>query len=122
MNSYKFKGKAHKLHRSLKEVYGTDPLSLFELLEMFKKAMNDLGKSEGIAVRVLSYFLVDDAEDTYKMQMTSRMSHTDGLEYRPPLLPQEPFRLPPCLHPAKSQSSRRKTRRLRVLHETSKHG
>ena len=22
---------------------------------------------------------------------------------RPPLLPQEPFRLPPCLHPAKSQ-------------------
>ena len=42
--------------------------------------MNDLGKSEGIAVRVLSYFLVDDAEDTYNIQMTSSMSHTDRHE------------------------------------------
>ena len=61
----------------MKEFDGTDPLSLFEFLAVFKKAMNDLGKSEGIAVRVLSYFLVDDAEDTYNIQMNSNMSHTD---------------------------------------------
>ena len=47
---------------------------------MFKKAMKDLGKSKGIAVLFLSYFLFDDAEDTYNIQMTTSMSHTDRQE------------------------------------------
>ena len=61
---YKLNDKAQNFHRSLKEFDIIDLLSLFESLAGFKKAMNDLGKSEGIAARVLSYFLLDDAEDT----------------------------------------------------------
>ena len=77
---YKLKDKAQSYHRSLAVFDGTDPLKLFEFLSVFKRAMNDLGKSEAVAVRGLSYFLDGDAMDTYNVQMTSDLAYVDGQE------------------------------------------
>ena len=77
-NLYKLKDKTENYHRSLKPYDGSDPLALFEFLSIFKKAMNDLGKSEAVAVRVFSYFVTDEAEDQYDSQMTADLALSDG--------------------------------------------
>ena len=59
---YKLKDKAQGYYRSLQEFDGTDPLALFEFLALFRGAMNKHRKSEAVAVRVLSSFIMDDAE------------------------------------------------------------
>ena len=75
---YKIKEKAEGRHRGLAVFDATDPMKLFEFLSIYKRAMNDMGKSEAVAVRALTHFLDEDAKDAYNMQMTSDLSFSDG--------------------------------------------
>ena len=75
---YKVKERAQSRYRSLEVFDGSDPMKLFEFLATYKRAMDDMGKSEAVAVRALDGFLEEDSLDAYKMQMTSDISFVDG--------------------------------------------
>ena len=75
---YKIKDRAEAHYRSLQAFDGSDPLKLLEFLSIYKRAMNDLGNSEAVAVRALDHFLTDDAEDVYNLELTSDLGYTDG--------------------------------------------
>jgi len=75
---YKTVDKAKSYQPGLTAFDGSDPIALFEFLSLYKKAMNNLGKSEGIAVRALANLLTDDARDAYDIQVTSDFAVLDG--------------------------------------------
>ena len=74
----KMKERAENNHHALKKIDGSDPIRLIEFLSVFKRAMDGMGKDEGVAVRVVSYFLEDELENAYDSHMTIDCASTDG--------------------------------------------
>lgn len=67
---YRLKKQVDGLNTTMGVFDGSDPMELLSFLATFKKAMDGLSKSEAVAVRVLAYFLADDAKDAYQSQMS----------------------------------------------------
>ncbi len=57
------------LQTSMEKFDATRPIKLLDFLATFKEAVDALGKSEAVAVRVLAFFLEGDAKDAYMAQM-----------------------------------------------------
>ena len=74
----KIKERAANNHHALKNIDGSDPIRLLEFLSVFKRAMDNMGKNEGVAVRIVSYFLEDEMESAYDSHMTTDCAATDG--------------------------------------------
>ena len=67
---YILKRRIDSLYTTLGTFSGEEPMELLNFISMFKEAMDSLGKCEGIAVRVLAYYLTDDARTAYENQVT----------------------------------------------------
>lgn len=48
---------------------GLEPIELISFLETIKESIEALGKSEVVAVRILSYFPSEDSKDAYQAQI-----------------------------------------------------
>ena len=67
---HKTKRALEHLHSSLEPYDGSDPVGLIDFLCNIKDGVDSLGKSEAVAVRVLSYFLIGPAKDAYTSQVS----------------------------------------------------
>lgn len=76
---YRLKKQIDGLYTTLGSFDGADPIELLNFLATFKEACDALATSEAIGVRVLAYFLKDDAKDTYQQQ-TSPGTNIPGRE------------------------------------------
>ena len=65
---HRLKQRIDNLHPQLGHFDGTVPIELLPFLTTFSKALFKMNKSEGVAVRVLSYFLRDEALGVYETQ------------------------------------------------------
>ena len=71
---YKMKWKVQSYAPTLGTFSGEDPISLLPFLATFRNVMNDLHKTEGAAVRILSYFLTKPASDAYAAHMSQKFN------------------------------------------------
>ena len=53
---------------------GEDPITLLPFLATFRDVMNDHHKTEGAAVRILPYFLIDRASRAYHSHMSQKFN------------------------------------------------
>ena len=67
---HKTKRSLEHLHSSLEPFDGSEPIDLIDFLCTMKEGMDALGKSEAVAVRVLSYFLTGAPKDVYVGQVS----------------------------------------------------
>ena len=71
---YKMKWKIQAYAPTLGTFSGEDPIALLPFLATFRNVMNDLHKTEGAAVRILSYFLTKPASDSYVAHMSQKFN------------------------------------------------
>ena len=67
---HKTKRSLEHLHATLEPFDGTNPIDLIDFLCNIKEGMDSVGKSEDVAVRVLSYLLTGAPKDTYTGQVS----------------------------------------------------
>ena len=66
---YKLKKQVDGLYPTLKVFDGFQPIKLFDFLTTMKEALNGFGKSEAIGVRLLAFYLSEDAKSVYEAQV-----------------------------------------------------
>ena len=71
---YKMKYKIQAYAPTLGVFSGEDPITLLPFLATFRDVMNDHHKTEGAAVRILPYFLVDRASRAYHSHMSQKFN------------------------------------------------
>lgn len=71
---YKMKYKIQAYAPTLGTFSGEDPITLLPFLATFRAVMNDHQKTEGAAVRILSYFLTDRASRAYTAHMSQKFN------------------------------------------------
>jgi len=71
---YKMKWKIQSYAPTLGTFSGENPITLLPFLATFREVMNDLHKTEGAAVRILSYFLTERASDAYAAHMSQKFN------------------------------------------------
>lgn len=65
-------------HPTLGQYDGTEPIQLLSFLHKFVEAVNAMSVAEAAAVRLLSYFLVGSAKDTYSEQASPGTTARDA--------------------------------------------
>lgn len=68
---YNYKSQIGRLYTTFGECFGFGLIELLSFLANMKEFLDALGKSEGGPVRVLPYFIGDDAKDVYPVQIST---------------------------------------------------
>jgi len=74
----RLKRKLEGLYPALKPFTGSNPIDLLGFLSQMRDGMNTLGVCEGVAVRVLHYFLEGDARNFYASQTSPGVLSSDA--------------------------------------------
>ena len=69
-NMYRFKKRIDALYTTLGKFDGSEPIAFLNFITTFREALNGFNLSEGIGVRMMSYFLELDAETAYETQVS----------------------------------------------------